>query len=32
MGGIIFWGIIRTAILIPALWLLQDYIDYKYWW
>lgn len=32
MGGIIFWGIIRTAILIPTLWLLQGYIDYRYWW
>lgn len=32
MGGIIFWGIIRTAVLIPALWFLQGYIEYKYWW
>jgi hypothetical protein len=32
MGGIIFWAIIRTAILMPALWLLQNYIEYRYWW
>jgi hypothetical protein len=32
MGGIIFWGIIRTAILIPALWILQGMMEYKYWW
>lgn len=32
MGGIIFWAIIRTAVLIPALWILQGYIEYKYWW
>lgn len=32
MGGIIFWAIIRTAILIPALWFLQGMMEYKYWW
>ena len=32
MGGIIFWAIIRTAVLIPALWLMQGFIEYKYWW
>ena len=32
MGAIIYWTIIRTAILIPALWLLLDLIDYKFWW
>lgn len=32
MGGIIFWAIIRTAILIPALWLLQGMVEYKFWW
>ncbi len=32
MGVIIFWGIIRTAILIPILWLLYSMIEYRYWW
>ncbi|MCB9248542.1 MAG: hypothetical protein H6613_08345 [Ignavibacteriales bacterium] len=32
MGGIIYWGIIRIAILLPLLWLAMDYIEYKYWW
>jgi len=32
MGGIIFWTIIRTAILIPALWFLHGVIEYKHWW
>jgi len=32
LGNIIYWGIIRTFVVILALWLLQDYIEYKYWW
>jgi len=32
MGGIIFWGIIRTAILIPTLWVLYGMMEYRYWW
>lgn len=32
MGHIIFWGIIRTAILIPVLWILYGMMEYKYWW
>lgn len=32
MGAIVFWTIIRIAILIPLLWIATDYIDYKYWW
>jgi len=32
MGGIIFWAIVRTALLIPALWVMQNYMEYKYWW
>ncbi len=32
MGAIIFWGIIRTALLIIALWILYGKIEYKYWW
>jgi hypothetical protein len=32
MGGIIFWGIVRTAILIPVLWILYSMMEYKYWW
>jgi hypothetical protein len=32
MGAIIYWGIIRIAILLPLLWLSMDYIEYKFWW
>ena len=32
MGGIVFWAIIRTAILIPSLWFLYGVMEYKYWW
>lgn len=32
MGGIIFWTLIRTAILIPLLLLLFGFIDYRFWW
>lgn len=32
MGAIIFWAIVRTAVLIPSLWVLQGFIEYKYWW
>ncbi|MCF8262460.1 MAG: hypothetical protein K9J12_16920 [Melioribacteraceae bacterium] len=31
MGGIIYWGIIRTGLLILSLWILYDYIEYKIW-
>ncbi len=32
MGGIVYWTLLRIAILIPLLWLAIDYIDYKFWW
>lgn len=32
MGSIVFWGIIRTAIFIPVMWLLMGYMDLRYWW
>ena len=32
MGDIVFWAIIRIVILIPTLWLLFDWMEYKYWW
>jgi len=32
MGSIIFWGIIRTAIFIPLMWILAGYIESRYWW
>jgi hypothetical protein len=32
MGAIVYWTIIRIAILIPLLWIATNYIDYKYWW
>ena len=32
MGEIVFWTIIRTAVLIPIIWILQSYIDFQFWW
>ncbi len=32
MGGIIFWAIIRAALLVPSLWILYGMMEYKYWW
>lgn len=34
MGAIVYWTIIRSAILIPILWLLLEYkvFDYGTWW
>lgn len=32
MGEIVFWTIIRTAILIPVLWIARDYIEFQFWW
>ncbi len=32
MGAIVYWTIIRIAILIPALWIATNYIEYRYWW
>lgn len=32
MGRIIYWTLIRLAILIPALWISADWMDYKFWW
>lgn len=32
MGHIVFWGLVRTAIVIPVLWFLIEYMEYQYWW
>lgn len=32
MGAIIYWALIRLLILIPVLWYLTQYIEYKFWW
>lgn len=32
MGAIVFWTLIRTAILIPTLLILFEWLDYKFWW
>lgn len=32
MGEIVFWGIIRAAVVIPLVWVLQGYMDYQLWW
>lgn len=32
MGEVVFWTIIRTAITIPLVWLLQGYLDFNFWW
>ena len=31
MGEIVFWTIIRTALTIPAVWILKDYIQNPLW-
>lgn len=32
MGQIVYWTILRAAILIPLLWLIFDHVDEKFWW
>ncbi len=32
MGEIIFWAIIRTAVIIPLLWVSRPYLEYGTWW
>ncbi len=32
MGEIVYWTLIRLIILIPLVWFLQAYIDFKFWW
>jgi hypothetical protein len=32
LGAVVFWTIIRTAILIPVLWILYGLMDYQLWW
>lgn len=32
MGEIVYWTIIRTAILIPTLWVIEGYINPRIWW
>jgi hypothetical protein len=32
MGAIVFWALMRIAVIIPALWILYGYIEYRYWW
>jgi hypothetical protein len=32
MGDIVFWTLIRLAVSIPVIWILQDYLDYAFWW
>ncbi len=32
MGGIIYWGLIRTAIMIILLWISYEYFDEKFFW
>lgn len=31
MGEIIFWTIVRTAIIIPVIWVLHSYINFQFW-
>jgi len=32
MGEIVFWTIIRIAVVIPTLWILEGYISQQFWW
>lgn len=31
MGEVVFWTIIRTALVIPFVWVLQSYVDFQLW-
>ncbi|MBI2418621.1 MAG: hypothetical protein HYV28_12110 [Ignavibacteriales bacterium] len=32
MGEIVFWTIVRTAVIIPLVWFSKPYISYSLWW
>ena len=32
MGGIVYWGLIRTAVMIVLLWVSYEYFDKKFFW
>ncbi len=32
MGEVVFWTIIRTAIVLPLLWVLKSYLNVDLWW
>jgi hypothetical protein len=32
LGELIFWTIIRSAILLPLVWVLKGYLNYDLWW
>ncbi len=32
MGGIVYWGLLRTAVVIVLLWFSYDYFDYNFFW
>lgn len=32
MGEIVFWTLIRTAIVLPLIWILKDHYEYSGWW
>jgi hypothetical protein len=32
MGEIVFWTLIRTALVIPTIWILKDYFEFTWWW
>jgi hypothetical protein len=31
VGDIVFWAIMRTALVIPVVWILQSYVDFQIW-
>ncbi len=32
MGRVVYWTIMRAAIVIPSLWFLMYYFQFRYWW
>ena len=32
MGEVVFWTIIRTAIVLPLVWVLKSYLNFDLWW
>jgi hypothetical protein len=32
MGAIVFWTLVRILLVIPALWVALEFMDFKFWW
>jgi hypothetical protein len=32
LGEIVYWTLVRTAIVLPLIWIVKDYFDERFWW